>query len=292
MAIPGFGILGGMAQTFRNLFAPKVTRQYPEVRPDIPDRWRGRLDLIYDPFGEHKCEVCFQCAQVCPVEAIDMSGFDSQGNRIRYGLPEIYDERKDPNAWRRAGLAPRAMRNAARWDEEIDTAFVNQVVDSYAARPEALVAMFAALQARFGYLPERALRIVSDRTTIHWAQVFGVAGLGGFRLLPAQGHLITVCTCAACRFAGGEALLEALRKELAIGPGETTDDGAFSLETGAAVGSGSIAPAIQIDTLVFGPVTAEQALQLVHQRRHAAQMAGDGTPTHGPAAAPAFPPSA
>ena len=42
----------------------------------MPDRWRGRLDLIYDPFGEHKCEVCFQCAQVCPVEAIDMSGFD------------------------------------------------------------------------------------------------------------------------------------------------------------------------------------------------------------------------
>ena len=64
----------------------------------MPDRWRGRLDLIYDPFGEHKCEVCFQCAQVCPVEAIDMSGFDSQGNRIRYGMPEIYDERKDPNA--------------------------------------------------------------------------------------------------------------------------------------------------------------------------------------------------
>ena len=31
----------------------------------------------------------------------------------------------------------------------------------------------------------------SDRMTIHWAQVFGAAGLGGFRLLPAEGHLIT-----------------------------------------------------------------------------------------------------
>ena len=95
MAFPGVGIAKGMVTTFRNFFAPKVTRQYPEERPQIPDRWRGRLDLIYDPFGEHKCEVCFQCAQVCPVEAIDMSGFDSQGNRIRYGMPEIYDERKD-----------------------------------------------------------------------------------------------------------------------------------------------------------------------------------------------------
>src|SRR5678815_3815345 len=94
MTFPGVGIAKGMVTTFRNFFAPKVTRQYPEERPQIPDRWRGRLDLIYDPFGEHKCEVCFQCAQVCPVEAIDMSGFDSTGNRIRYGLPEIYDERK------------------------------------------------------------------------------------------------------------------------------------------------------------------------------------------------------
>lgn len=49
MAFPGAGIAKGMATTFRNFFAPKVTRQYPEVRPEIPDRWRGRLDLIYDP---------------------------------------------------------------------------------------------------------------------------------------------------------------------------------------------------------------------------------------------------
>ena len=44
MAIPGSGILTGMATTMRNLFAPKVTRQYPEERPQMPERWRGRLD--------------------------------------------------------------------------------------------------------------------------------------------------------------------------------------------------------------------------------------------------------
>ena len=46
MAIPGAGIAKGMATTLRNYFSPKVTRQYPEQRPQIPDRWRGRLDLI------------------------------------------------------------------------------------------------------------------------------------------------------------------------------------------------------------------------------------------------------
>ena len=81
-----------------------------------------------------------------------------------------------------------------------------------AAGPEALVAIFRAVEDRYGYLPERALRRISDRMSIHWAQVFGAAGLGGFRLLPATGHVVTVCDCAACRFAGGPALLSAIEE--------------------------------------------------------------------------------
>jgi NADH-quinone oxidoreductase subunit E len=273
MAFPGMGIAKGMATTFRNFFSAKVTRQYPEVRPDIPDRWRGRLDLIYDPFGEHKCEVCFQCAQVCPVEAIDMSGFDSEGNRIRYGMPEIYDERKDANAYRRAGLAARPMRNAARWDSEVDTPWVDGAIDGYGGKPEALVAIFRAIEDRYGYLPERALRRVSDRMSIHWAQVFGAAGLGGFRLLPGAGHLVTVCDCASCRFAGGDRLLAALERELGIRAGETTADGRFSLETRPDVAAGTLSPAMRLDTLVYGPLTEEHALHIVGERRAAAASA-------------------
>jgi NADH:ubiquinone oxidoreductase subunit E len=273
MAIPGSGMLTGMGVTLRNLFRPKVTLQYPEERPHIPDRWRGRLDLIYDPFGEHKCEVCFQCAQVCPVEAIDMSGFDSEGNRIRYGLPEIYDERKDPNAYRRAGLPARPERNAARWQEDVDNAWVDSVIDGFGGRPESLVAIFGAVQAKYGYLPEPALRRISDRMTIHWAQVFGAAGLGGFRLLPAEGHLVTVCSCAACRFAGGDRLLAALEEELGIRAGEVTDDGSFTLETDANVGSGAIAPAVRIDTLVYGPLSVDEARHLIYARRAEASPA-------------------
>ena len=147
MAIPGTGIVKGFATTLRNFFSTKVTRQYPETRPQMSDRWRGRLDLIYDPFGEHKCEVCFQCAMVCPVEAIDMSGFDSRGNRIRYGMPEIYDEREGPErlrgvpAWRpgRCATPPAGTKRSTRpgstsWST------------ASAAEPEALVAIFSAVE--------------------------------------------------------------------------------------------------------------------------------------------------
>jgi NADH-quinone oxidoreductase subunit E len=196
-------------------------------------------------------------------------------------MPEIYDERKDPNAWRRSGLPARPMRNPARWDEAIDTDYVNGVVDGFGAKAEALVAIFSAVQAHFGYLPERALRLISTRMTIHWAQVFGAASLGGFRLLPAEGHVITVCDCAACHFAGGDKLLAAMREELGIAPGETTQDGSFTLETNSDVGAGAIAPAIRVDTLVYGPLSIDQARHLIHERRHAPASVGGAPATAG-----------
>ncbi|MDQ3691002.1 MAG: NAD(P)H-dependent oxidoreductase subunit E, partial [Chloroflexota bacterium] len=120
------------------------------------------------------------------------------------------------------------------------------------------------------YLPEQALRRVSDRMSIHWAQVFGAAGLGGFRLLPTEGHVITVCDCASCRFSGGDRLLGALEAELGIRAGETSADGRFTLESRSDVGAGAISPAMRVDTLVYGPLNEEKALHIVRERRAAA----------------------
>jgi len=143
------------------------------------------------------------------------------------------------------------------------------VIDGFGGKPEALVAIFSAVEERYGYLPERALREASERMSIHWAQIFGAAGLGGFRLLPVDGHLVTVCTCAACRFAGGEALLTALREDLAIEPGETTADGSITLATSDEVAAGALSPALRIDTMVYGPMTVEQGRHVVSERRKA-----------------------
>ena len=135
------------------------------------------------------------------------------------------------------------------------------------------MAIFRAIEDRYGYLPERALRRVSDRMSIHWAQVFGAAGLGGFRLLPATGHVVTICNCAACRFSGGQAIRAAIEEELGIRVGEETSDGEWSLELATDVGAGAISPAIRVDTLVYGPVDAAKARHIVSERRAAATRA-------------------
>ena len=161
------------------------------------------------------------------------------------------------------------MRSAGESAPAATSSLVSSVIDGFGGRPEALVAIFSAVEERYGYLPERALREMSERMSIHWAQIFGAAGLGGFRLLPVDGHLVTVCTCAACRFAGGEALLNALRTDLGISPGETTADGAITLATSDEVAAGALSPALRIDTMVYGPLTVEQARHVVEERRKA-----------------------
>ena len=102
--VPGLGIVKGMGLTLRRFFEPKVTVKYPEVRLDVPGKFRGRLQLLYDEWGTLKCETCFQCAQACPIECIDMGGIDTRGRfHVHWGAPETYGERREESALRRSG---------------------------------------------------------------------------------------------------------------------------------------------------------------------------------------------
>ena len=102
--IPGLGIVKGMALTLRRFFQPKVTHLYPEMPAEISPKFRGRLQLLYDEHGTLKCETCFQCAQACPIECIDMGGVDSKGRyAVHWGASETYGERREESALRRSG---------------------------------------------------------------------------------------------------------------------------------------------------------------------------------------------
>lgn len=73
---PGFrlrylwALIKGMSLTFRHLFRPKVTLQYPEHRDEFGDGFRGLPALVRDQHGREKCVACFLCQWVCPPRAI------------------------------------------------------------------------------------------------------------------------------------------------------------------------------------------------------------------------------
>lgn len=69
------GALRGMAVTLVNFFRPSLVVQYPEQRPPLPERFRGRLFLDTDI-----CTGCLMCEQACPNGALKMVPWDPIDN--------------------------------------------------------------------------------------------------------------------------------------------------------------------------------------------------------------------
>jgi NADH-quinone oxidoreductase subunit I len=68
-------------QVFRHAFRPRVTEQYPEQKPYLPPRWRGRIILSRDPDGEERCVACYLCAAACPVDCIALQKAETADGR-------------------------------------------------------------------------------------------------------------------------------------------------------------------------------------------------------------------
>ncbi len=68
-------------RVLRHSFSRKATIQYPEQRPDLPPRYRGRIVLTRDPDGEERCVSCNLCAVACPVDCIALQKTESEDGR-------------------------------------------------------------------------------------------------------------------------------------------------------------------------------------------------------------------
>jgi NADH-quinone oxidoreductase subunit I len=68
-------------------FHRRETVQYPEEKPYLPPRFRGRIVLTRDPDGEERCVACYLCAIACPVDCISLQATEDENGR-RY--PEFF----------------------------------------------------------------------------------------------------------------------------------------------------------------------------------------------------------
>ncbi len=129
--------------------------------------------------------------------------------------------------------------------------------DTAEPKPGRLLAAMQAIQERDHYLSAAALAELSTRHGQPLADLTSVATFyNAFRFAPAGRHAIRICIGTACHVKGAEALTEAFRRHLRIpADGDTDPDGCFSIEQVACLGCCMLAPAIQIDQTIYGPVT-------------------------------------
>jgi NADH-quinone oxidoreductase subunit I len=82
-----FSLLKTIGAVFLHLFRKRETILYPEKKPALPPRWRGRIILSRDPDGQERCVACYLCSAVCPVECISLQATEDEHGR-RY--PEFF----------------------------------------------------------------------------------------------------------------------------------------------------------------------------------------------------------
>jgi NADH-quinone oxidoreductase subunit I len=70
-----------MWDVFRHMFSRRETVLYPEQKPYVAPRFRGRIILSRDPDGGERCVACYLCAVACPVDCIALQAAEDEHGR-------------------------------------------------------------------------------------------------------------------------------------------------------------------------------------------------------------------
>lgn len=140
-------------------------------------------------------------------------------------------------------------------DEKVLYSQLDGIIDLHQNKDGALIPILQATQNLFGYLPEKALKIVSQKLDKPYSEVAGVVGFYSyFSTTPKGKHTIRVCMGTACYVRGGQDVLKSLMDSLKISVCETTDDRKFTLEIGRCFGACGLAPVVMVDDETFQSV--------------------------------------
>ena len=141
-----------------------------------------------------------------------------------------------------------ACAGCAEVDEKDLFVRLDEVLEEYRDKPGGLIPVLQIAQGLFGYLPEHVLKKVAKGLDKPYSEVAGVVGFYSFFSTQPRGkNVVRVCLGTACYVRGGKQVLDALKKELSIDVGETTEDKNFSLEVARCFGACGLAPAIMIN---------------------------------------------
>ena len=141
-------------------------------------------------------------------------------------------------------------------DEKALYAQVAQVIQQYKNKEGSLIMVLHAAQEIFGYLPMQLQEFIADGMNLPVSEVSGVVSFYSFFSTQKRGkHTIRMCQGTACYVRGGKKVVDAIKRDLEVEVGGTTEDGKFSLDSCRCIGACGLAPAMMVDDDVYKQVT-------------------------------------
>ena len=151
---------------------------------------------------------------------------------------------------------------------DTSAAVINGIIDRYIAEKTPLMMILSDIQKEYGYIPLEVQELVSERTGISVAEIYGVVTFYSFFSLKPKGkYVIGVCLGTACYVKGSQQVIDKFSEILNIKPGETSEDGLFTLDALRCIGACGIAPAITINGKVYPKVEVKQVPKIVEEYR-------------------------
>ena len=138
---------------------------------------------------------------------------------------------------------------------ETSVAKIEEICDRYINEKTPLMMILSAIQEEYGYIPLEVQEIVSAKTGISVAEIYGVVTFYSFFSLKPKGkYVIGCCLGTACYVKGAGQVIDKFSEVLKIKPGETTEDGLFTIDALRCIGACGIAPAVSINGRVYPKV--------------------------------------
>ena len=153
--------------------------------------------------------------------------------------------------------------------KEIETGNISEAVEQIVAEKgtarKSVIPILQAIQEKYNYLPEEALKKVCELTDITPENIIGIATFySQFRLEPAGDHRIKICVGTACHVKGAELVYDAFKRHFNLkGKEETDASGKYTLEKVACLGCCTLAPVVQIDDVTYGHVASDKVANVI-----------------------------
>ena len=138
-----------------------------------------------------------------------------------------------------------------------DKSAVSSIAQSLKDTPGALFVVLRRIQDELGYIPQESVPLIASELGLSRAEVHGVISFyHDFRHEPPGRHTIRLCRAESCQAMGAVALAGHVKRCLGVDFGQTTADGAFTLEPVYCLGNCACSPAITVDGELYGRVSA------------------------------------
>ena len=155
---------------------------------------------------------------------------------------------------------------------ELDLAsLVGKVVKEHGATRDAIIPILSEINQVLGYIPAAALpeirrqiQMPEEGVFLADSHIYSAASFYQmFSLKPIGRHIVRFCESAPCHVVGGRQVLQALRDELGLQPGETSKDRKWSLLMTSCLGVCSVGPVFLVDDEVYGNVTPQRVPKIL-----------------------------